>query len=538
MGAPMSVPIGEGVPVMSSEGPGVVTKGASLVGVLQRLHGQEVAKKALKRKRKAGGKWSKVKQRKEREVLTRKEKREKRITGQSLGRARHVYKVVNGDWPLAPAMYLSDVSSPSMLRPVLLVDDPLKRYFESPHGNGMQEIMPDRVRNAELRRLLGLSPEDEPRCVDRRKEHLELVRMCEARWPKCPISYEGLRPEQFNDSNHERDRVIKEVLLDPINELCRQVGLKGVKAYWMFHCPSEARGIGYYSGRWSANRSLQYTDDKLFMTAYALFCQKYEKSAEGPRPSKENPPGRAVEFVWKDDNSKATDEIVTEKQLAEWEEVVKKRKGVLMRKGDCPTVRRKAMEDMQKLGGKWAFEIKDIRSVCLKKKKTAKEDVGNVRMSVVYYWPEDRVEWEEEEARAEWEKTKKPEQDWDRLDHTQKRQELAMLLYVQRNNIKRDFPERYAPAGGQDLWKLLWDKLEPSVQEMYMYKSVTQIGSMPVLAETLYKHLVPHLHPHKERIQAYVDAWETLDIRLQNEHTWAANWDKIVPHIEHLATHL
>ena len=138
---------------------------------MQRLHGHEVAKKALKkRKRKAGGKWSKVKQRKEKEVLTRKEKREKRITGQSLGRARHVYKVVNGDWPLAPAMYLSDVSSPSMLRPVLLVDDPLKRYFESPHGSGMQEIMPDRVRNAELRRLLGLSPEDEPRCVGKVRE--------------------------------------------------------------------------------------------------------------------------------------------------------------------------------------------------------------------------------------------------------------------------------------------------------------------------------------------------------------------------------
>ena len=81
--------------------------------------------------------------------------------------------------------------------------------------------------------------------------------------------------------------------------------------HWVFHCPKEARGIGYYSGRWAANSSLQYTDDKLFMYAYKLFGEKYKKSTEGARQSEDTPPGRKIEFSWTDDSNVFTNKRPT-----------------------------------------------------------------------------------------------------------------------------------------------------------------------------------------------------------------------------------
>ena len=517
-------------------------KGGVMKRVWERAHGEEgvsLARQESKRRKKAGGKWSKVRRSKEKKALTLKEKRDKRITGQSLGRARHVYKVVNGDWPLVPAMYLSDVSSPSRLRPVLLVADPLNRYFESPHGGGMQEIMPDRVRNAELRRLLGLSAEDEPRCEDSRKEHLELVRMCEARWRKCPMMYEGVRPEKFNVSNNRRDLIIKEVLLDPINEICRSVGLEEVRAYWTFHASSEARGVGYYSERWSANRSLQYTDDKLFMKAYVMFAEKYEKSAEGPRPSEKNPPGRHVEMSWVDDSNVATEERIEEKQLAKWQEAVKKRKGVVMRKGDCATIRRKLIKDMQEAGGKWAFDIDPVRPIIFEPRKPAKGEVKIMRMSVVYYWPEDRVDigsteidiWTQQDTMA-----MKDKQAW--ISNPQQMTEnLAIINFAHRTNLTKTFPKRYTPLG-IDVWKPHYLRLPEQHKKMYAISSVTHLGSLPILAEALHKYLIPRIQHNTHLLEAYILAWETLDIRLHHEHTWNHTWAKIVTHIEHYHKHL
>ena len=479
-----------------------------------------------KKKRKAGGKSSKVKQRKEKKALTKEQKREKRITGQSLGRARHVYKVVNGDWPLSPAMYLSDMRSPSMLRPVLLVKDPLNRYFPSPHGNGMQEIMPDRVRNAELRRLLNLSAEDEPKREDQKEEHLELVRMCEARWPKCPLSYEGERPAQFNETNSKRDKIVKEVLLDPINEICRKVGMAEVRMFWVFHCPPEARGTGYYSGKWGGGKTktVQYTDDKLYMSAYALFAKKYEHSTEGPRPSEATPPGREIKLSWTDDSNVATQELIKEKQLARWEKAVKKRKGVLMRKGDCPTMRRQVIEEMLKMGGDWAFKLEPIRQVALTKKKGAK----SVRLSMLFYWAEDRIDFGDQDLQL-WKQQEtticaNPMQKWNAMSQQTKDEQLAIICFALRTGITHKFPQRYTPLGA-DVWKPLWDRLTPHTKTFYTYKSVTQMGSLPMLAETLHKHLLPTLDIKLR--QSYTQAWQALDKKLNYEHTWAPTYQKI-----------
>eukprot|EP00937_MAST-01D_sp_MAST-1D-sp2_P006697 g6697.t1 len=287
--------------------------------------------------------------------------------------------------------------------------------------------------------------------------------MCESRWERCPMSYKGMRPCNFNKSNNERDVIIKEVLLDPINEMCRQLGKKEVEMYWVFHCPKEARGIGYYSGRWAANRSLQYTDDKLFMYAYKLFGEKYKKSTEGARPSEDTPPGRKIEFSWTDDSNVATEEVVTEKQLAKWEEVVKKRKGVIIRKGDCPTVRRKLVQEMQQIGGDWAFDLKPVRS---------------------------------------------------------------------------QFPTRTTPLG-RDIWKESWEALDQPTKAMYAYKSVTQIGSLPILCETLAKHLI---HPHladpamDHHVVNFIRCWNNLNHRLSpREHAFKACWSKIQPQLQHIA---
>ena len=498
----------------------------------KRAHGEE--SKGRKR-RKAGGKHSKVKQKKEKRALTLAQKREKKITGQSLGRARHVYKVVNGDWPLAPAMYLSDMRSPSMLRPVLLVKDPLNRYFESPHGNGKAEIMPDRVRNAELRRLLGLVEGEEPCQEDEEVQHLELVRMCESRWERCPMSYKGMRPCNFNKSNNERDVIIKEVLLDPINEMCRQLGKKEVEMYWVFHCPKEARGIGYYSGRWAANRSLQYTDDKLFMYAYKLFGEKYKKSTEGARPSEDTPPGRKIEFSWTDDSNVATEEVVTEKQLAKWEEVVKKRKGVIIRKGDCPTVRRKLVQEMQQIGGDWAFDVKPVRSVCLEQGRANEGQVANVRMSMLYYWPEDRIDFDDQDRE---ECRRVLGSVWETMSSEQKKENLALQCYAARTGLQQQFPTRITPLG-RDIWKESWEALDQPTKAMYAYKSVTQIGSLPILCETLAKHLI---HPHladpamDHHVVNFIRCWNNLNHRLSpREHAFKACWSKIQPQLQHIA---
>ena len=240
------------------------------------------------RKVAAGGGGRKVAAAPRKKALTLAQKRERVVTGKSLGRCRSTYKMVHGDWPMVDAMYLSDMRSPSTLRPVLLVHDPLKRYFESPHGSGKQEILPDRVRNSELRRLLGEKPKD----LDTPAEHLRLVRKAEMTWERCPISYAGARPAIFNDKNYERDRKIDTFLLQPLKALCAQRGLPPVLQQWMFHCPSDARGAGYYSGRWGNSRTLKYTDDKLFMTAYRLFCEKYAIPPRGfGRPPTTPPAG-------------------------------------------------------------------------------------------------------------------------------------------------------------------------------------------------------------------------------------------------------
>ena len=517
--------------VMASSVAGGDKKEEARMKALKRAHGEEMGGRSRKRK-KAGGKGSKVRQRKEKKALTKQQKKQKRITGESLGRARHVYKVVNGDWPLSPAMYISDMRSPAVLKPVLLVNDPLKRYFESPHGNGMQEIMPDRVRNEELRRLLGLSPGEEPQYDDPDVEHLELVRMCEERWPKCPMSYEGVRPAKFNESNNKRDRIIEEVLLNPINKLCKMLGMKEVKMYWVFHCPKEARGIGYYSGKWGGGktRTVQYTDDKLFMTAYKLFAEKYRNASEGPRPSEKTPPGRVVKFSWTDDSNVATEEIVTEKQLAKWEQVVKKRKGVIMRKGDCPTIRRKLIAEMFKLGGQWAFPLEPVRQLCLNNAKIKKGQIGGVRLSMIYYWPEDCIHFDQQDIRL-W------KQHTTDTPHTQT-DDLPILCFARRTGLIHTFPHRYTPFG-QDIWKPHWDSLLPHHKHMYTYKSVTHIGSLPMLSETLLKHAIPHAfkhvsspeHPHSH-IREYISAWEALDAKLRHEHTWQVSWRKIRAHLD------
>ena len=82
---------------------------------------------------------------------------------------------------------------------------------------------------------------------------------------------------------------------------------------------------------------------------------------------------------------------------------------------------------------------------------------------------------------------------------------------------------------------------------MYRYKSVTHIGSLPMLSETLLKHAITHafllaekedtsedaasVNWHRE-IREYVRAWEALDTKLSHEHTWQVSWRKIRAHLD------
>ena len=144
--------------------------------------------------------------------------------------------------------------------------------------------------------------------------------------------------------------------------------------------------------------------------------------------------------------------------------------------------------------------------------------VTGVRLSVLYYWPEDRIDHQQT------------------LDNN-----LPILCFAQRTGLIHTFPNRYTPFG-VDLWKPHWDTLEPHHQAMYTYKSVTHIGSLPMLSETLLKHAIHNAFKHAsahdkpnfthDHIREYISAWEALDAKLRHEHTWQVSWRKIRAHLD------
>ncbi len=474
-------------------------------------------------------------------ALTLQQKKAKRVTGASLNRIRHTYKWVHPDWPVVPALYLSDRRSPSTLRPVLLVKDPLNRYFVSPHGEGWQEIMPDRVSAQELRRLLELGPSDLPLCPhDPEREHLELVRMAEGQWKPCPLMYRGLRQERFNDSNLRRDTKVEQHLLAPVNRICEEAGLPPVAQYWGFHTPG--KGLGYISERWGCDRSVAYTDDKLYMTAYAAFCRKYEKSPEGALPSKETPPGRFIRVDWTDDSNVATSEVAEEKQLVEWRAAVERRKMVMLRKGDSEVVRRQVARQMQEAGGEFAFDLPEATHLRMEKGKPGPGETGHgVRMHVHFYWPVpgacqdfDEVEessWHKQEERQPG-GTSSLER-WAALTPAQRKEELTIVCFAHRRGL---VARRYSPLGA-DLWRSRWEELPPAERAMYGQKQVCHISSMPHLSECMRDNLVMPLLDRATqeadlvKVVRYLAAWRELDRHMQGEMQWKSAWLKVQQHL-------
>jgi hypothetical protein len=147
-------------------------------------------------------------------------------------------------------------------------------------------------------------------------------------------------------------------------------------------------------------------------------------------------------------------------------------------------------------------------------------EVRSLRLDMLYYWGGDCVPL----GKAERTLLRKQGKD---CTH----KELAIACHAWRTGLVDQFPRRYSIAG-EDVWGPAYDACPH--RHLYGYKTVKQISSLPLLAESLRQRLImpildeatqpAHLLP----VRQYCAIWRRLNAELhRSTSTWAASWTKI-----------